>query len=105
MLVEVQECFINIVCEIVKCEFLFIVIFYFEEVCKQIIGMVNMDNVCFLKCDMNDIWVCDYGVIILMDIGGVSLLDFIFNGWGEKFEVCLDNQIICWVVEVGVLKG
>ena len=54
MLAEVQECFINIAREIAKRELLLIVTPYPEEVRKQIIGTVNMDNVRFLKCDTND---------------------------------------------------
>jgi len=41
----------------------------------------------------------------LMDTGGASLLDFTFNGWGEKFEARLDNQITRRAVEAGALKG
>ena len=40
-----------------------------------------------------------------MDTGGASLLDFTFNGWGEKFEARLDNQITRRAVEAGALKG
>lgn len=99
MLAEVQECFINIASEIAKRELLLIVTPYPEEVRKQIIGTVNMDNVRFLKCDTNDTWARDHGAITLMDTGGASLLDFTFNGWGEKFEARLDNQITRRAVE------
>ena len=105
MLTEVQECFINIAREIAKRELLLIVTPYPEEVRKQIIGTVNMDNVRFLKCDTNDTWARDHGAITLMDTGGASLLDFTFNGWGEKFEARLDNQITRRAVEAGALKG
>ena len=105
MLAEVQECFINIAREIAKRELLLIVTPYPEEVRKQIIGTVNMDNVRFLKCDTNDTWARDHGAITLMDTGGASLLDFTFNGWGEKFEARLDNQITRRAVEAGALKG
>lgn len=40
-----------------------------------------------------------------MDTGGASLLDFTFNGWGEKFEARLDNQITRRAVKAGALKG
>ena len=54
MLKEVQECFVNIAKEIAKRELLLIVTPEPEEVKKQIVATVNMDNVRFLKCETND---------------------------------------------------
>lgn len=41
----------------------------------------------------NDTWVRDHGPITVMHDGSPFLLDFVFNGWGEKFDAELDNQI------------
>ena len=35
----------------------------------------------------------------------IILLDFCFNGWGEKFEATLDNQINRHLYEEGLVKG
>ena len=93
MLKEVQECFVNIAKEIAKRELLLIVTPEPEEVKKQIVATVNMDNVRFLKCETNDTWARDHGAITMIDTGNPSLLDFTFNGWGLKFASELDNLI------------
>ena len=47
----------------------------------------------------NDTWARDHGFITVVTSpapsqgGEVLLLDFCFNGWGEKFPAELDNQI------------
>lgn len=40
----------------------------------------------------NDTWVRDYGGISVFKEGRMSLLDFKFNAWGEKFDWRLDNE-------------
>lgn len=93
MLDEVQECFVAIAHEIAARETLLIVTPEPDEVKKQILGRVNMENVRFLKCETNDTWARDHGAITLLDADGVSLLDFKFNGWGLKFASDKDNLI------------
>ena len=45
-------------------------------------------------CPTNDTWARDHGFISLVDDNGHRrLLDYKFNGWGEKFEASLDNAI------------
>ena len=101
MLKEVQECFVNIAKEIAKRELLLIVTPEPEEVKKQIVATVNMDNVRFLKCETNDTWARDHGAITMIDTGNPSLLDFTFNGWGLKFASELDNLITGQAVKAG----
>lgn len=105
MLPEVEACFVNIAREIAKRELLLIVTPEPEEVKKQMVSSVNMQNVRFLQCETNDTWARDHGAITLMDTNGPTLLDFTFNGWGKKFPAQLDNRITRRAVEAGVLKG
>jgi agmatine/peptidylarginine deiminase len=54
----------------------------------------------------NDTWARDHGFITLVnDEGGARLLDFCFNGWGEKFEADLDNAINRRIYDEGKVKG
>ena len=63
------------------------------------------------KIAYNDTWARDHGFITVEDtVGGhtskeLVLLDFKFNGWGEKFEAALDNQINKHLYEQGLVKG
>lgn len=47
---------------------------------------------CYLA-ESNDSWVRDHGPITVLDNNQVKLLDFRFNGWGNKHESRLDNHI------------
>ena len=53
----------------------------------------------------NDTWARDHGFITVEEASGLVLLDFCFNGWGEKFEASLDNQINKHLYEQGILRG
>ena len=59
----------------------------------------------------NDTWARDHGFITIEETSfdqkskALVLLDFCFNGWGEKFEATLDNQINKHLYEQGLVKG
>lgn len=66
----------------------------------------------------NDTWARDHGFItvevtphpqhplpIIPPKMPKHLLDFCFNGWGEKFEATLDNQINKHLYELGLVDG
>lgn len=41
----------------------------------------------------NDSWARDHGPVTVLADDAPRLLDFVFNGWGGKYEAGLDNQI------------
>ena len=59
----------------------------------------------------NDTWARDHGFITVEEHSADApkpttiLLDFKFNGWGEKFPADLDNQINRHLYERGIVKG
>ena len=53
----------------------------------------------------NDTWARDHGFITVEEEGENILLDFCFNGWGEKFPAELDNQINKHLFDRGLVKG
>ena len=59
-----------------------------------------------IVCPTNDTWARDHGFISLIDDAGHRrLLDYHFNGWGEKFEASLDNAINRRLYELGEIEG
>ena len=50
-------------------------------------------NMSFIEIETNDTWIRDYGYISIKDESQTKLLNFIFDGWGEKFEASLDNRV------------
>lgn len=53
----------------------------------------------------NDTWARDHGFITVEENGQLMLLDFKFNGWGEKFAAELDNDINRQLYEQQLVKG
>ena len=53
----------------------------------------------------NDTWARDHGFITVEENGKQILLDFCFNGWGEKFPADLDNAINRHLYEQGLISG
>ena len=105
MLKEVQACFKAVAREIAKRELLLIVTPEPDAVRAQIEDEVNMEHVRFFKCDTNDTWARDHGAITLTDSVKPHLLDFCFNGWGDKFPAALDNAINKRLFDSGVFNG
>ena len=59
-----------------------------------------------IVCPTNDTWARDHGFISLVDDNGHRrLLDYKFNGWGEKFEASLDNAINRRLYNLGEIAG
>ena len=65
-----------------------------------------------LPLTSNDTWARDHGFITVEETSDLSpqtsdliLLDFQFNGWGEKFPAELDNQINKHLFVKGLVKG
>ena len=53
----------------------------------------------------NDTWARDHGFISVEEDGRLLLLDFKFNGWGEKFPSELDNQLNRQLYEKSLVRG
>ena len=51
------------------------------------------DRISFVKLATNDTWIRDFGPISIYEDGKRKLVDFQFNGWGNKYKSSLDNII------------
>ena len=58
-----------------------------------------------LPLTSNDTWARDHGFITVEETSDLILLDFKFNGWGEKFPAERDNQINKQLFDKGLVKG
>src|SRR5690606_15524618 len=54
---------------------------------------VPLEYVYLYPVASNDTWARDHGPLTVMTDSGLKLLDFEFNGWGNKHPFELDNQI------------
>ena len=75
----------------------------YEEIAREISAR---ENLLVVGPPSNDTWARDHGFITLVDDQGhARLLDFCFNGWGEKFAAELDNAINRRLYDEGKLQG
>lgn len=62
-----------------------------EEAARRECGTTNID---YLPFPLDDIWVRDYGGYFVMnEAGELGLVDFNFNGWGQKQSFANDTQV------------
>jgi len=54
---------------------------------------IPLEQVIFHIAKTNDTWTRDYGPIYLTRNSKILLLDFQFNGWGDKYVAVMDNKI------------
>ncbi len=52
-----------------------------------------LEYIYFYPCDSDDTWARDHGPLTVETPDGFKLLDFKFNGWGNKFPHAQDDQI------------
>jgi len=53
--------------------------------------LINIKNIVFATILTNDIWVRDYGPICVASGNKLTTLDFVFDGWGRKYNQEQDN--------------
>ena len=75
----------------------------YEEMAREI---AKREELLVVDEPTNDTWARDHGFITLVDDNGhARLLDFRFNGWGEKFPASQDNAINRRLYDDGSVKG
>ena len=66
---------------------------------------VPLDKVRLFDVSSNDTWARDHGPLTVMTNEGPQLLDFCFNGWGNKYPAELDNQVNRRLAEAGAFAA
>lgn len=108
ILPQVTRCYVRMAMEIACRERLLIVAPHPVEVralLKEQLPSSVLGNIALCQCPTNDTWARDHGFITLRGGECPLLLDFRFNGWGEKFESSLDNAINSRLYTTGLLNG
>ena len=101
-LAEITETYVQMAREIVRREWLLIVVPKAEFVPEEV---RQMERVVIFECPTDDTWARDHGPIVLVKesrsqgVKELKCLDFRFNGWGEKFPAENDNRIVVLLFE------
>ena len=103
------ECYLRLAFEIARREPLLIVAPEPEPVkrlLREKLPVAVCDNIAFAACPTNDTWARDHAFLTVGGgSAGLELLDFRFNGWGDKFESNLDNAINRTIFDKGHILG
>lgn len=108
---EITHTMVEMAEAITRYENLIIASEYHDETRKALVTKLSvnqMQKVTIAKCPTNDTWARDHGGITLKPVGGEGdniILDFRFNGWGEKFEADKDNLITKSLHDKGIIHG
>ena len=105
---KVETCYIRMAMEIASRERLIIVTPEPERISQLLhthLPSQPLQNITLHQMPTNDTWARDHGFLTLIGEEQPRLLDFRFNGWGEKFEATLDNEICRHMNEQHILRG
>lgn len=108
VLKEVARCYIEMAREITAREQLIIVTpapFSVRSLLAKALPIESFRRITFCEAPSNDTWARDHGFITLLAPDGRHLLDFKFNGWGEKFSSKFDNCICRRMANQKILDG
>ena len=108
ILSECEECYVHMALEISLRERLIIVTpnpDHVSTLLEERLPKRALKNITLHQMPTNDTWARDHGFITLLGGEAPTLLDFKFNGWGEKFEAALDNEICRNMNDQHILNG
>lgn len=91
-LMQAEKCFLQIAQLISKYQKL-IIIYSTSSNPKAYFTTKELRNIYLIEANYNDTWARDYAPISIIENGISILKNFTFNGWGNKFDSELDNQL------------
>jgi len=90
LLDEVSVCFVEIIQTTAQFQDVLVVC---DNVNRVKSYFKSTQNIYFIQTESNDTWARDHGGITAIENGDAVVHDYIFNGWGDKFDAGLDTQI------------
>ncbi len=87
---EASQTFINIINIIIQYQKCLVVCYDIQAVKKHFEAHENLH---FIAFETNDTWARDCSVLSVQNSTDVELADFIFTGWGGKFDASKDNAM------------
>ena len=107
-LADVTDCYLCMAYEIASRENLLVVTPEPDSVRALLTERMPQEarkHIRIVACSTNDTWARDHGFITLLNGDQPLLLDYRFNGWGQKFAANWDNQINRQLMNKEVLTG
>lgn len=92
-LVETVEVYKNLIAAITRFESVVVATPDPDTVCTTLDGGAPLERVLIHEVPTQDTWARDFGPMTILNDGSPILLDFQFNGWGNRLPADLDNRI------------
>lgn len=92
ILEDAIQVFVNVITAILPFEKVIVVTKNLVET-KNYFKDYSSQNLFFFEIDSNDTWARDHGGITVLNNSDIKILDFTFNGWGQKFDAEKDDLI------------
>lgn len=102
LLDEVCACFVDLISAASRFQDVLVVCEQVERVKSY---FKSTQNIFFVEAESNDTWARDHAGITILENGIPVIQDYIFNGWGNKFDARLDNQITEKLVQKGIFQN
>lgn len=99
---EVLSCFRNLLRLIAPTQKVVLVCEDEAEAKAALGASLDWQNMLLFELPANDTWARDHGPIIVQEDDKPIVLDFTFNGWGDKFPSADDNLITAGLWSLGV---
>ncbi len=97
LLPAVEDCFVSIALEIFAHDELLLIVTpepdRIQRLLRERLPARLLPCIRYFECPTNDTWARDHAFLTLLTGDGPRLLDYCFNGWGNKFPAELDNAI------------
>ena len=102
LLEEASACFVEIITAVARFQPVLVVC---DNVSSVRSRFNTNENIRFTEAPSNDTWARDHGGITVIGNGKAFIQDYIFNGWGKKFDAGLDNQITPTLFQKGIFQN
>lgn len=101
---QALECYVSIA-KIISQNQKLIIVCNDPKTTKTFLKDCNTNNISLVQAKINDTWARDHGFISVFKNNTPHLLDFGFNGWGNKFYAKDDNNINRIIYEKNVFNS
>lgn len=90
---DVQKVYLKLIASLNQANTNVVLLVRDGEIKHCLTKLATSSQVLIVKADFNDTWIRDYGFLSCANGSALQPIEFVFNGWGQKFDAAKDNQI------------
>ncbi|WP_299073623.1 agmatine deiminase family protein [uncultured Paraglaciecola sp.] len=90
---EVQQVYLQIIEALNRANTKVVLLARATEIPTCLNKLAKSSQVLLLAAEYNDTWIRDYGFLSCTTDSGLRPIEFVFNGWGQKFNATADNAL------------